>query len=65
MFFKAEPWAHEGMTRSWRWKRAFAFFPVRTFDAGWIWMRLYWRWQCSWGWDFWDDYPYLTKEGHE
>jgi hypothetical protein len=53
-------WTNEAH-RSWRWLRWFAWHPVKTFDAGWIWLRPYWRWQCSWGWGFFDDYPYLIK----
>ncbi len=47
--------------RSWRWRRRFAWRPVRTFDAGWVWLRLYWRWQCQWAWGSIDDYPYLYR----
>lgn len=58
----AEPWTIEGH-RDWRWVRTLALWPTRTFDAGWVWPgQHYWRWQCSWGWGFWDDYPYRNKE---
>ena len=62
MFFKAEPWVEEGH-RSWRWKPAFAFWPTKTLDEGWIIFKPYWRWQQSWGWGFWDDFAYARKEG--
>jgi len=58
----AEPWI-ETPHDSRRWVRWFAWRPVRTLDAGWIIGRLYWRHQHSWGWGFWDDFPYLNKEG--
>jgi hypothetical protein len=47
--------------RAWRWRRRFAWIPIRTFDAGWVWLRLYWRWQCQWAWGLVDDYPYLYR----
>jgi len=53
-------WTHEA-NRSWRWLQAYAWRPVWTFDAGWIWLRPYWRWQCSWGWGFFYDYAYLDQ----
>jgi hypothetical protein len=54
------PWIEEGY-RSYRWLPAFAWRPIRTFDKGWIFWKPYWRWQCSWGWGFFDDYPYLEQ----
>lgn len=60
----AEPW-HDEEHRYWRWVPWFAWRPTRTFDAGWIWLKFYWRWQSSWGWGFWDDYAYRTKEGRD
>lgn len=53
-------WTHDPH-QSVRWLRWFAWRPVRTFDAGWIWLRFYWRWQCISGWGFWDDHPYLNR----
>lgn len=58
------PWTKED-DRSWRWRPAFAFRPVKTFDRGWIWCRPYSRWQCSWGWGFFDDYPYVDRKVRE
>lgn len=57
-------WTHDDW-RSYRWKRWFAWRPIRTHDAGWIWLRPYWRWQCISGWGFYDDWAYLNKaKGH-
>lgn len=51
-------WVHE-TDRSFRWSKRYAFFPKKTRDSGWIWLRLYWRWQCISGWGFIDDFAYL------
>jgi hypothetical protein len=56
------PW-NEERDCSWRWLPAFAWHPVKTFDAGWIFFKAYWRYQKSWGWGFFDDYPYLEQSG--
>lgn len=41
--------------------RAWAWHPVKTEDAGWIWLRAYWRvtivWIGSWGYD---DYAFVS-----
>lgn len=39
----------------------FAFLPVRTFDAGWIWLRHYWLREIIYGWGFHDRHPYLRR----
>lgn len=58
--FDPTPYRHD-TDRSWRWVRCYAILPVRTFDSGWIWLRSYWRWQCHWGWSFFDNFPYAEK----
>lgn len=47
--------------RAWRWRDSFAWLPVNTIDAGWVWFKGYHRWQCIWGWGFFEDFPYLNK----
>lgn len=39
----------------------FAWLPVRTFDAGWIWLRGYWLREHIYGWGFHDKHPYLVE----
>lgn len=39
----------------------FAWLPVRTFDAGWIWLRRYWLHEHIYGWGFHDKLPYLWR----
>lgn len=60
MIMKYESWNDEGH-QSWRWCEAFALIPTKTFDKGYLWLRKYWRYQCSSGWGFWDDFPYVDK----
>jgi hypothetical protein len=53
-------WIHTDYNST-RWTNRFAFVPVRTFDAGWIWLRRYWLRECSYGWGFYDLHPYLRR----
>lgn len=58
------PWVHEDH-KMWRWCPRFALVPVRTLDAGWIWLRRYWVYEAIYGWGFHDKHPYLSKDGRE
>lgn len=53
-------WNHED-SRSWRLFKTFAWIPTKTMDQGWIWLKPHWRWQCSSGWGFFDDWSYVKK----
>lgn len=56
-------WTHEDH-QSWRLFTAFAWLPTKTMDQGWIWLKSYWRYQCSSGWGFFDDWAYIEKPNH-
>lgn len=45
--------------------RHFAWLPVRTFDAGWVWLKRYWVHERVWGWGFHDKFPYLKWDNVE
>lgn len=57
-------WVDEGEW-SWRWHDKFAWFPVRTQDAGWIWLAPYSLWEKSWGWGFEDYFPFKHRENNQ
>jgi len=48
--------------KSTRWTQRFALLPVKTFDAGWIWLRHYWLRETIYGWGFHDKHAYLDLE---
>lgn len=52
-------WQHTDYDST-RWSTHFAFWPVRTFDAGWVWLRRYWICERTYGWGFYDRHPYLN-----
>lgn len=42
-------------------KKRFAYFPVKTFDDGWIWLKPYYLHEHIYGWGFHDKLPYRYK----
>lgn len=52
-------------TYSYRWIKKFAWYPIKTFDAGWILFKPYWLWEMIWGWGFNEKHPYVNKHSKE
>ena len=53
-------WVDEGH-QSVRWTEKFAWLPVKTADAGWIWLTRFWREDRIWGWGFHEKNDYVVR----